>query len=65
VDALDTSFKNLPVFDLSGDVAHFFLTLIWTNKIRAFVKSEPDWQLSLSLKTLKIERQQWHNMIFA
>ena len=61
---IHTPIKVFTTLDLSGDVAHFFLTLIWTNETGAIMKSEPDWQLNLSLKTLKIERQQWYVMIF-
>jgi len=32
--------KILAVLDVSGDIAHFFLTAIWTNEIGAIVKSD-------------------------
>ena len=48
--------KILASFGEVGDVAHFFWRRILINEIRAIVKSEPDWQLNLWRKPLKIQR---------
>jgi len=45
--ARDVLIKILAVWDDPGVVAHFFWRLIWANKIKAFVKFEPDWRLNL------------------
>ena len=47
----DMPFKKFPVLDLSGDVAHFFLTLIWTNETGAMVKSDAGLAIEFMIKT--------------
>ena len=49
--------KFLEDFGVSGEVAHFFLTLIWTNKIRAIVKSDAGLAIEFMVEPLKNEKR--------
>jgi len=53
----DTTQKNLAVLGLSGDDAHFFWRSIWTNEIRAIMKSDAGLAIEFMVKTLKIEER--------
>ena len=48
---VDMLLKFLADFDMSGDVAHFFYALIWTNEIGAMVKSDAGLAIEFMVKT--------------
>jgi len=49
--------KFLEDFGVSGEVAHFFLTLIWTNEIGAMVKSDAGLVIESMVKPLIIHKK--------
>jgi len=54
---MDPPIKNFPVLGRSGDVAHFFSTLIWTNETGAMVKSDAGLAIESMVKPLIIDKK--------